>query len=699
MPTDSQTPPRFTFSPQYARLALGLTGVTMIAAVGWDIRHDHLLLRLGGDFQLTRHEWGLLLREIATYVAATLGATALLAAYLRRRFQTPFLPGWSRLAGAFAVGWLNVLYFFGRVFVVNIPLVQLVWIATAALAVGVSIYRFALLIQRSLWRVQPPAATGPIRIVDISAEQWRELALILIAGYIALFATLTILRHDAFGTDLHDMGLYEQTVWNTVHGQPFRCTIRQLTPGPDVLAGYNLKQFNYNILAEHFMPALLLVAPFYANWQDPRMLCLLQTLALGLAAFWLYRAAARMLASRALAWLFLLSFLMNPLVQQANIKDFHIETFQPLFFFLAAAAIVENRLWLYWPALLLFLACSETVAAVVMLLGLFLAVRERRGRLGLATFAAGGIWYGAAVYGVMQHLRGGVPLETFYAFRELVPQGQGHSLAGLLPALAASPMGVTAILLDGARLASLLRLLLPVAAMPLLAPSALVFVLPPVAMALLSGHGQRYALELHYAMPILGPLYLAALCGARNFLHPERSRRPYLLDLAQDAAAHPEFGFPRRIPRGAQLAVAVLLAVGLLGYRFGWTPGGGRFHWDDYTQFEHHNLAKRYLAAVPEDAGVSAQAPVGAHLAARPRIFLLPEIQDGVTWLFIDTRDHYWPFVSREAFERFVRQLLEGGRWGVAREYEDGFLLLQKGADCSRNAHVLSQLNFVPYRK
>jgi uncharacterized membrane protein len=681
------------------RLLAGLSGVAMIAAVGWDLRHDHLLLRISPDFMLTPSEWRQLLHEVMRYVLGVAGFTFLFALQLRRRFRTRLFEAADRLLSGFMLGWINLIYFAGHFVRVDLDLAQLGWIATATASVAMYFYHYALVAQwgEARWYVGPPVAT--IQPVDRSMKQWTDLAVILALSYAGAFSIFSIMRHNAFGSDLFDLGMYDQMFWNTLHGRLFRTTVYQVTPAPDLLVAIDLKRYDYNFLAQQFVPLLLLLTPLYALWQDPRMLCILQSVALGAAAFALYRLAARMLASRALAFLAAFAFAMNPLVQQANLKDFHIETFEPAFLFLAIYALVSRRLWLYWPALILYLAASHSVALIVMALGIFLLVRERRVPLGLATFALGVLWYAVAVPWIMLQVRHGEPIGLLEPYRHLFPQYQGKGILGVLFAILMNPFHVFAVAFSPTRVASLLRLLLPVMAMPLLAPATALFVLPPLLWVLLSGDPAQYGLEMHYAMPILGPLYVAALCGMRNWLHAERKRRPYFVGLEPDAATHLISGIPRRHPRAYALIVGSMLAISLLFYRYGRLPAGGRFHWDDYRVVEHQKLASRYRAAVPADAGLCAQSALGAHMAERERIFLFPEIQNGVSYILIDTREHHWPFVSREAFQDRVIELLQTGRWGLAREYDDGYLVLQRNADPSSNEDVINRLNFVPYRK
>ena len=68
----------------------------------------------------------------------------------------------------------------------------------------------------------------------------QSLVWMLIVLYTLLFASLSIRQHEALQTG-SDLGVYDQVVWNTIHGRLFRLTNMNLTLS----------------LAEHVEPILL----------------------------------------------------------------------------------------------------------------------------------------------------------------------------------------------------------------------------------------------------------------------------------------------------------------------------------------------------------------------------------------------------------------------------------------------------------
>ena len=142
-----------------------------------------------------------------------------------------------------------------------------------------------------------------------------------------------------------DLAIYNNALWNTMHGNWFWSTIQ-----------------GHNYFGDHFEPILILFLPLYYLWQSPILLLILQTMFLGLAAWPIYLISAEVLNGR---WEFISNqnktpfnrgtaaelkteplrknnvlalsiaclWLINPLVHNGNLFEFHAIAFLPFLFF------------------------------------------------------------------------------------------------------------------------------------------------------------------------------------------------------------------------------------------------------------------------------------------------------------------------------------------------------------------------------
>src|SRR6266508_1911502 len=120
--------------------------------------------------------------------------------------------------------------------------------------------------------------------------------------YAALLSAASLARHHAIRSGGYDLGIFDQAVWLLGHGHAPFSTIR----GRD-------------LFADHFQPALALLAPLGALGVTPAALLVLQALLLAAAAPVLYLLARARGASEGLALAVGVLWLASPLTQWANL--------------------------------------------------------------------------------------------------------------------------------------------------------------------------------------------------------------------------------------------------------------------------------------------------------------------------------------------------------------------------------------------
>src|SRR5437762_1313827 len=128
-----------------------------------------------------------------------------------------------------------------------------------------------------------PPATLPDRGPGTAGEPWVERALlgagrrlveatrisgpglcalalgVTLAVFVVAFVATTWTVHDRFGTYGFDLGIYDQATWLLSRAQAPFVTVRGL-----------------DLLGQHAAYIMVLVAPLYRLWADPRLLLLLQ---------------------------------------------------------------------------------------------------------------------------------------------------------------------------------------------------------------------------------------------------------------------------------------------------------------------------------------------------------------------------------------------------------------------------------------
>lgn len=389
------------------------------------------------------------------------------------------------------------------------------------------------------------------------------------------------LQNQAF-----DLGIYANVVWNTGHGRLFWDSIKGV-----------------NFLGDHFSPGLALLAPLLRLWPDAAALTVAQSVALSAGIPAVHRLAWEKTGDRRAAAGFAVLYALSPLVHEVSRYDVH-----------AAAFAVPLILWalvLDGPWSLVLLALAGTLQEDVWLCAAAAAYHKGQ-RRPAAGFVA---MFFLSVLAVRSIGGGFVPGHwSFY-----------------------DPSAVLAGLGTPNRLIGLVRLLVPLGALPLFAGPAALPLLVPLSYTFLGANPHQGLLDLQYSAPLIPFAFLAAVAGWSRLT---------------------------RHPAAALAGLALLSCLWLRGYSSPLPPAKAA-------------AAAELLALVPPDAPAAASFDLVPRLALRESVSLWRPGADPQGWVALDASP--FAFVGRTqnlpAVEEFAAA--RRGRLVFARE---GFYLLKPAA-------------------
>ncbi len=498
--------------------------------------------------------------------------------------------------------------------------------------------------------------------------------------YVGWFGYLVTMRHFAIGTALHDFGVYDHLMYNTINGRWFEAGMMN-----GERMNYYLADFNNHFFAEHFIPTYWIVTPFYWLFPSAITVLLAQTVVLALAAVPVYLIAVKKLRSPIAGLLFALLFLVHPIIQQTNIKDVHVDFLAPVFLLGAFAAYLYGWRITYWVMVVLALGVKEEISVNVALMGVFLFLGEKERKLGAATFAVGALWFVLVVGFIMPWYRGGQPVRQLDRYNVLIPpewleREEVISKGLIVRAVLTHPLQTLELLLEQPRYRGAMMLVAPVAMLALWGRWIWLWILPILLAMSLTHSIHMQEMEHHYGSTLMPAVFIGSIWGAW---------RLFRRDLEPEA--------PLRGARLTGLSVVLLFMMAITSYEFGFNPGGKRYRPIDYTVLPHNKLAHTYLAAIPPDAIVSAQLEIGGQLTQRRFIYCFPDILDA-EYIILDTRASFWPLHDEEEFRHEIGKLLESEEWGLKLPYDDGYLLFKRGHPPHLNLNASTRLVFEPYR-
>jgi len=499
------------------------------------------------------------------------------------------------------------------------------------------------------------------------------------AIYFICFGAMNWLLWESLLLPHGDSSMYEEHVWNFLHGKGFRSYLDS----------------GRLFLGEHIQVIHLGVIPLYVFWPSHLLLELCQSAWLAAGAiptFWIARRhSGSTRAAACLALAYLLYFPMQCLDIAVTFKTFRPNAFEIPFFLFGLDALERGRIKTLLVWLFLALLCQEDAAPVIAPLGVWIAFRQahfsgivdraaRRRMFWLGTVLAGfGVLYVAFVVKVaLPWFRGGADVHFARYFEEF--GGESNTIVStilnhpgaFLAKLFASPSWVFA-----------LGMLVPLGFLPLLSPGRLAVAAPLFGVLCLSSMTNT---PLHHFHAPLVPIVIwAAAAGLPQAVVVQRQfARWWKRDPAREAAEArkripPEFFVangktlpvadalkaqlssaqtrPPRNPLAIRCAViaatwcvfsslisGIFFSMGPLGIGF-WDPYSSRYWKDHYVPGERAVRFPAVFALIPRESRVASTDYVHPRFTHHERSYdysdYRPEVPDDTDYIVIDTRHPY----------------------------------------------------------
>ncbi|TME77881.1 MAG: DUF2079 domain-containing protein [Chloroflexi bacterium] len=309
-----------------------------------------------------------------------------------------------------------------------------------------------------------------------------------------LFGALALLRHWTFHSTASDLAVFDQVMWNTVHGRFMESTISLARCEP------------HSFFGDHFSPALLLLVSPYALFPHPETLIVAQTISLALGAWPIYLLARRSLPTSAQRLVWLAAYLLSAPLSFIALYDFHEITLAvaPLGFamyFLATRRTVPMVL-----CLVLALLAKEEVALIGVGFGVALAF-QGRWRSSAVVIAGSIVAFVVTLQVIIPAFAAGAPYQYLGRYASL-----GRDEGEIARTLLLDPLRVLSVLVKGeigSKIVFVLSLFGPGLGLALRSKWALIPSLPPLGYLMLSDYGGEHTLHNQYGAPLI-PLALGA---------------------------------------------------------------------------------------------------------------------------------------------------------------------------------------------
>jgi len=518
-----------------------------------------------------------------------------------------------------------------------------------------------------------------------SSRRGRTILYGLVALYVLVFGFLSVARHASFRSHALDLGTMDQAVWNTVQGRLLERTPLYRSPAQGT-------RYESRLLDAKLELILVPLAALYRLWADPRLLLVIQTLALAAGAIPLYALieegcaqVQRLPGQEGTAGLAVVplvvaaAYLLYLPLHYVNMADFHTSALMVLPLIAAWRAMTRRRWGFYYLWLGAALVCRIDAAFAILMLGAVVAVRQKgQRRHGLYTLALAAAWlvvdFGMVVPAVQRTYGSGAGNLVARRF------GMGSSVGEALHTVVTRPAFVLSQLAGREKLQPVVELLAPLGFAPLLSPLAFLPSLPVLVINLLAQSVWQNSIHAHYMAPVI-PFLWIALCEGLVWLI-RRSRQRWWTGTSA----------------ALTLVVFILINTFLVSLALSPFPPGKDFQLAEFYQPSSYVQDLRAIVAqVPDGASLCAQSDLFAHLSQRRDVSLFPHCRLGgeempeYLVLDLDSTSTKSP-LGYHAYYELVTAWLEQGEYGVVAR-QGGALLLRRDAPHDAPAMVLQALD------
>lgn len=449
---------------------------------------------------------------------------------------------------------------------------------------------------------------SPSRVGVFVREQPLLVLLTLLAA--VAYSTYSILRHVHYASAGNDLGIFDQAIWHYSRFEAPASSVRGVS----------------NLLGDHFHPILVVLAPLYWLWSDPRTLLIAQGILVAASIVPVFLFARPRLGTRG-AHLFAGAYALYWALHAGVAFDFHEVAFAPLLVALVLLFVDQRRWTAYWVASGLLLLVKEDLSLFMVFVGLYVAVLGHR-RRGAITVMVGVAYFVLATKVFIPAFAGGARYQ-YWSYRQL-----GPDLPHALLNVARSPTLLLNTLFDHPeKMRTVALLLAPFLGLIVYSRLAIAAV-PLLAERMLSSIPALWQADFHYSLAIAPIIAMGAADGLPNLL-----RILGTTGVRRAAVIVP--------------AVALLLNAGVAA-RY---PLASLGHPSFYTRSAVDQATDRALGLIPPHASVAAQNVFVPHLSHRTAIYEFSAAAPSTDYIVVDLsrpdRDVF-PSNSFTEFERAI---------------------------------------------
>ncbi len=412
-----------------------------------------------------------------------------------------------------------------------------------------------------------------------------------IVAYTIYFSWVTISRHNAGFSGRFDLGNMEQTVWNTSEGRVFQMT----NPNTSKISSR---------LAFHADFLLILIAPIYKLFPETETLLIIQALVVALGAIPVYLIARHIFIGKPLPHklplLFSILYLLSPVIERANIYEFHSEVLAVTFLLFTFYFLLVGKTKSFLIFFFLALISKETVSITLAMLCIFGIIKNKKRALCLLLLIFCITYFLLMVRKIIPTVNGAT--NRHFALGQFTEGDE--KFFDIVAGYIKHPFDFIKNLTDRNAWQYYLGVLSYGGFIFLFSPLTFIFCLPTLMINTLAKGSQFQSLSYQYSATTVPGIMISTIYGFHFLRQKLKNNQPVLI-----------FIF-------ALISLISLISL----YQYSPLPYLGQKPYLDFQRSEYPAAKKmhEWAAKISSDKSVSATNNVGSHFAKRQNLYAFP---------------------------------------------------------------------------
>lgn len=515
-------------------------------------------------------------------------------------------------------------------------------------------------------------------IKKISNKFSEIILLIMVTLYSVAFSSLFLFRFHFFG--LHtDTGSYEQSIWNTLHGN-----IMQSSLAVTVYPFNSISSAGIEILetidpfifsTSHINIIAILFAPLYALFPYTDTLLILASVALASGAIPVYFIAKKELKNNSISLILAFSYLLYPALQAANIVDFNYLVFA-VPFLLTAFYFFRTEHWkLYWIFVALSLTVRTEIALSIFFLGVMVFFYFKKRKVGLISMVIGLSAF-LISFSALQSL----PIPLFAGNFSIV--GQGAGITGVFNTLINNPKIIYDHVITLNTGKYLFQIFSHTGFLTFVNPFLFIISISDLAKNLLTTPDHARIMWNHYQLLLIPGVFISTIFSIKKILNRFPSKRNHVLFSIGVVLIF------FALASNSTFSPAPLISV---DYPFERIVVWQFLNFECCSDYSDQNMyvrsfseqfqsANKAIDMIPNESSVSSQDNFVAHLSKRSSLYLFPLYYNTTDYVLIMEKTEGWfstGYLPQELQEKYISRLNNDGNHEIIFK-ENGLLLFKK---------------------